>query len=512
MINHIYTLNLMLFIRKEMTMSKKQVILIMTDTQRKDMLSCYNQELDMNTPNLDSIADKGMKFERAYTTQPVCGPARSALFTGYYPHTNGSFANSMFIGQGYKTIGQRLSHGGIKTAYVGKWHLDGGDYFGDGICPDGWDEDYWFDMRCYLDLMSDEERLKSRKFKTVFEEGVLPEFTYAHQCSDRAIDFIEKHKDEDYFLVVSYDEPHGPSLAPDQYFEQFKGRQHTQYGNVNVDLSEHPEHVQLWAKNVQSTDPTAFALLGCNAFVDKEIGRVLDSVRNNAEDACIMYTSDHGASLGAHGLNDKGPAMYEEITNIPFLVEWPSTVPNTVVEDQPLSHIDVVPTILDLFGMDQPAGLEGQSVLSVFKGGTDKVNKYAFMEFGRYEVDHDGFGGFQPIRAATDGRYKLSVNLLSSDELYDTLEDCGEMNNLLLDPAYRTIRNELHDAILNWMNETRDPFRGYYWERRPWREDAREATWDYTAMTRQRITEEDQVGQLDYATGLPITEYVRRKE
>lgn len=490
----------------------KQVILMMTDTQRKDMLTCYNGELDMNTPCLDTISERGMRFERAYTTQPVCGPARSALFTGYYPHTNGSFANSMFIGEGYKTVGQRLTAEGIKTGYIGKWHLDGGDYFGDGICPDGWDEDYWFDMRCYLEGMEEEDRRRSRKFSTVFEEGVLPEFTYAHQCSDRAIDFIEKHKDEDFFLVVSYDEPHGPFLAPEHYFEMFKNRPHSQYGNVDQDLSNHPEHIQIWADNQNSTDPSSYNLLGCNAFVDKEIGRVLDSIRENTKDACIMYTSDHGASLGAHGLSDKGPAMYEEITNIPFMVEWPGQVPNKVVADQPLSHIDVVPTVLDIYGLDQPEGLEGNSLLKVMKDPEETVNAYAFMEFGRYEVDHDGFGGFQPIRAVTDGRYKLSVNLLTSDELYDTYEDQGEMFNLLLDPAYKEKRNELHDALLNWMNETRDPFRGYYWERRPWREDAREATWDYTRMTRQRITEEDQIGQLDYATGMPITEYNRLKE
>lgn len=490
----------------------KQVILIMTDTQRKDMLSCYNGCLDMNTPNLDGLAENGMKFERAYTTQPVCGPARSALFTGYYPHTNGSFANSMFIGQGYKTVGQRLSAEGYKTGYVGKWHLDGGDYFGDGICPDGWDQDYWFDMRSYLELMTDEERFKSRHFETVFKEDVLPTFTYAHQCSDRAIDFLEKHKDEDFFLVVSYDEPHGPFIAPSHYFDMFKNRPHSQYGNVDTDLSNHPEHIQIWAKNQQSTDPSAYSLLGCNAFVDKEIGRVLDSINQLTDEACVLYTSDHGASLGAHGLGDKGPAMYEEITNIPFIVKWPGHIEQSVVQDQPLSHIDVVPTVLDLFGVEIPEGLEGKSVLPVLQDPTIKVNDYAFMEFGRYEVDHDGFGGFQPIRAVSDGRYKLSINLLTSDELYDTYEDRGEMHNLLEDPAYKTKRNELHDAILNWMNETRDPFRGYYWERRPWRDDAREATWDYTRMTRQRRTDKDQVGQLDYATGLPITEYIREKE
>lgn len=488
-----------------------QVILMMTDTQRKDMLTCYNGSLDMNTPFLDGIANGGLRFERAYTAQPVCGPARSALFTGTYPHTNGSIANSMFLSEGTKTVGQRLTSAGIKTGYVGKWHLDGGDYFGDGKCPEGWDTDYWYDMRCYMDELTVEERFKSRQFQTVFEEHLTPDFTFAHRCSNRAIDFIEKHKDEDFFLVVSYDEPHHPFLAPEEYFEMFKDREHTSYGNFEPDLSNHPEHIQIWAKHRGKTDPSAMGLMGCNAYVDKEIGRVYEAIKANTEDACIIYTSDHGAALGSHGLGDKGPAMYDEITNVPFMVQWPGKVKEAVDEQMPVSHLDIVPTVLDIFDVELPKLLEGTSLLPRLTDDV-KTNEYAFMEFTRYEVDHDGFGGFQPIRAVTDGRYKLSINLMTSDELYDTKTDKGEMNNLLLDPEFKAIRNKLHDAILNWMNETRDPYRGYYWERRPWRDDAVEATWAYTGMTRQRYTEANEVKQLDYATGLEITEYVRVKQ
>ena len=140
------------------------------------------------------------------------------------------------------------------------------------------------------------------------------------------------------------------------------------------------------------------------------------------------------------------------------------------------------------------------------------MNDEIFIEFGRYEVDHDGFGGFQPLRAAFDGRYKLSVNLLDSDELYDLEEDPCEMNNLINDQKYSEIRDKLHNTILENMNNTRDPFRGYYWERRPWRKDASEATWRYTGMTRQRgESTVFEKGQLDYENGLPIKELVRAK-
>ncbi len=131
----------------------RQLVLIVTDTQRTDMLGCYGHA-DMHTPCLDRLAAEGMRFTSAYTCQPVCGPARAAIFTGVYPHSNGSWANSMALEANGKTIGQRLSDRDIHTAYIGKYHLDGGDYFGMGRCPDGWDPAYWYDMRCYLEELS----------------------------------------------------------------------------------------------------------------------------------------------------------------------------------------------------------------------------------------------------------------------------------------------------------------------------------------------------------------------
>ena len=129
-----------------------------------------------------------------------------------------------------------------------------------------------------------------------------------------------------------------------------------------------------------------------------------------------------------------------------------------------------------------------------------------FIEFGRYEVDHDLFGGFQPIRCATDGRHKLVINLLASDEFYDLENDPCEMDNLIEFRDHASPRDRLHDRLLDWMNETRDPFRGYYWERRPWREDARPATWDYTGQTRQRPADPAfEKPMLDYDTGMPQT-------
>ncbi|MCL5996191.1 MAG: sulfatase-like hydrolase/transferase [Chloroflexi bacterium] len=487
----------------------------MTDTQRWDMLSCYGNS-DMQTPHLDRLASEGIRFERAYTCQPVCGPARGALFTGLWPHNNGSWANNMPLGANVKTIGQRLRDNGLRAAYIGKWHLDGSDYFGLGRCPDGWDPGYWYDMRNYLEELSTQDRLRSRRFETCLEPGFSADFTYAHRCSNRAIRFLQNHGNDDFLLVVSYDEPHGPSLCPAPYNTMYNGYEFPKRRNVWDTLENKPEHQRVWAGKALGTNKDEMkihqpAFLGCNSFVDSEIGKLMEAVNQYAPDSLVIYTSDHGDVLGSHSITNKGPAMYDEITRIPLIVRWPQVTPPHTICPHAVSHIDLVPTIMDAAGLSVPKSLEGRSMLDVFQNPSAPANQTIFMEFGRYETDHDGFGGFQPIRAAFDGRYKLVINLLSSDELYDLQTDPDEMTNLIDSPAHAPARDALHDSLLGWMNTTRDPFRGYHWERRPWRSGASAATWAYTGMTRQRENEEYEPRQLDYDTGLEMDTAVRKK-
>ena len=492
----------------------RKIVIIMTDTQRTDMLGCYGNAA-MSTPCLDRLAGEGIRFDRAYTCQPVCGPARSALFTGLFPHSNGSWANCMALGDNMKTLGQRLRDHGLHTAYVGKWHLDGGDYFGVGHCPDGWDADYWYDMRSYLEELTPDERLRSRQTRTN-AEPITADFTFGHRVSNGAIDFLTRHAREDFLLVVSYDEPHGPCLCPPPFSTMYRDYIWPKGRNVWDTLAEKPAHQQVWAgdslqadKDTLTIRPTDF--LGCNSFIDDEIGRVLETIDRHAPEALVIYTSDHGDCLGAHSLWGKGPAMYDEITRVPLLVRWPGVAPAGAVCAHPVSHIDIVPTVMAAVGLPLPKSLEGCNLTGMLADPATRANENIFMEFHRYEVDHDGFGGFQPMRCACDGHYKLVISLLTSDELYDLEADPQEMHNLIAMESATAVRNRLHDALLEWMNRTRDPFRGYYWERRPWRTDARPATWGYTGMTRQRENEEYEPRQLDYDTGLEITAAVRQK-
>ncbi len=492
---------------------KKNVVFIMTDTTRKDMLGCYNDK--MKTPNLDKLAEEGIKYENAYTCQPVCGPARSSIFTGVFPHSSGMIANSLPLGDNVKTIGQRLTDNGMHCGYVGKWHLDGGDYFGLGRCPEGWDKDYWYDMKCYLEELSDTDKARSRVPSTSFDADWTEEKTYAYRCTKKAIDFIEKYHDESFFLVLSFDEPHGPCLCPPPFNTMYEGFKWDGYENYDDTLENKPLNQKLWAgddiykTSEQLNKPSQMLslFLGCNSFVDYQIGKVMEKINKYIPDALVIFTSDHGDMLGSHKLQGKNATTYNEVANIPLIIrggERGKTV------TYPASHIDLVPTIMDYFSVDVPKILEGKSMLSQINDTNVRINDTVFTEFTRYEVDHDGFGGLQMMRGASTEKYKLVIHLLDSDELYDLENDPFEMNNLINDEKYAEIRNDLHDKILENMNYTRDSYRGYQWAIRPWRKD-KVASFANDGYTRQRENEEYEPRQLDYDNGLPMAEAIRKK-
>lgn len=492
---------------------KRQVVLIMTDTTRKDMVGCYNP--GMITPNIDRLAEEGIRYENAYTCQPVCGPARSALFTGTFPHTNGMVTNCVSLRKDAKTVGEWLSEQGVHCGYIGKWHLDGGDYFGYGICPEGYDPEYWYDMKCYLDELTPEERVKSRQSETSFAEDMTEEFTYAHRCTNRAIDFVEKYKDETFFLTLSYDEPHGPSLCPAPFNTMYADYKFDDNPNYEDDLSKKPLMQRLWsgadinktAEELNRPSKARALFLGCNSFVDYEIGRVMEVINREIPDALVIFTSDHGDMLGNHRLQMKNASAYKEIANIPLIIRGGES---GKVVTEPASHIDMAPTVMDYLGVKIPITMEGKSMLPQIRNVSEKINDHVFLEFTRYEVDHDGFGGLQMMRAVVSEKYKLVIHLLDSDELYDLEKDPYEICNLINDEAYAQIRNELHDLLVEHMNQTRDPYRGYQWEVRSWRTDLA-VRWENAGYTRQRENNPGEPRQLDYDTGLEMETAVRRK-
>ena len=459
-------------------------MIIYGETQGANVVGVYGHE-GVQTPNIDLLAQNSTLFTRGYTTCPLCTPARSGMFSGIYPHTNGAWTNNLPMGDNIKTMGQRFQAAGYHTAYTGKWHLDGHDYFGTGQCPDGWDDAYWYDGKCYLADLSDEEislwRNGLGSLEGIQKHETTAEFTWGHRVVNRGIDFLqERDPDKPFLLVVAPDEPHHPYTCPTEYAERFQDFRYPLGPAAYDTLESKPTHQREWAQNKEGDNldgcfhhPLYF---GCNSFIDHEYGRLIDAVYQYApENTYIILTSDHGELGGAHQLWGKGPAMYEEITHVPFIIQQPGGAGAGGVNPTPVSEIDLLPTMLDLAGLEIPPILEGESLRS-FLDGDINLERDIVMEYNRYAIEHDSWGGFQPVRCLVSGMHKLVINLLHTDELYDLERDPAEVENLIDHPDYARIRDEMHTRLIDWMNVKRDPFRSPAWERREW-SDSRRLNW-----------------------------------
>ena len=491
-------------------MKKPNIILIMTDTQATNMVGCYSGKA-LNTNNIDQLASDGIRFNSAYTCSPVCTPARGGLFTGIYANQSGPWANNIAPGLNMRTMGHHFQGADYKTCYIGKWHLDGHDYFGTGICPPEWDKEYWYEGANYLSELTEKEIGLWRNGLNSAEElranNITAEFTWANRISNRAVKYIncrEQEKDQPFLMVLSYDEPHHPFTCPPEYVDKYEDFTYDLGKKAFDTLETKPIHHKLWSdampspvgEDGQYRHPLYFA---CNDYVDDEIGRVIDHLdQSTLENTWIVYTSDHGEMMGAHKLVSKGAAMYDDITKIPLIIRPPYSVQASKVINTPVSHIDILPTLMQLAGINKPEILPGENLLMIDDDNDTK--RGVMIEFNRYEIEHDSFGGFIPVRCWVNSDYKLVINLLTSDELYDRKNDPDELNNLILLPEYTEIRNQIHDTLLAYMDKIRDPFRSYQWAIRPWRKDL-SAHW----MGDFRPKPHDGFSNVvrDYDTGMP---------
>ncbi|HEY8500530.1 MAG TPA: sulfatase-like hydrolase/transferase, partial [Clostridia bacterium] len=369
-------------------------------------------------------------------------------------------------------MGTIFSYYGYKTVYTGKWHLDGSSYHGDGVPDGGFEGEWWYDGKTYYEEMKKEgKKIPASRLEDM----------WGRRVADRAIDFLKKNKTEPFVLVVSFDEPHAPSNAPEEYLNMFDSGKIKKNPNFNIPLTGKPELLKIqrkqngemtWEEYVNSQQVKK--IYSCNLFIDMEIGRVIDAVNEtHGEDTAIIYTTDHGQQQGSHGLKEKGPMMYEESCNVPFIIKYPGGASGAVCYSL-ASHLDIIPTMLDIAGIEIPESMHGTSLLPVLKDPGVEVRDFAHIGFHRFAINNDGMGGFYPVRCVTDGRYKLIINLFETDELYDLQEDKFEMNNLIYDKSYEKVRNFLHEAILEEMDRIRDPFRSCWWHNRSWRTDRKE--------------------------------------
>lgn len=179
-----------------------------------------------------------------------------------------------------------------------------------------------------------------------------------------------------------------------------------------------------------------------------------------------MYTSDHGGMLKSNRLYGKGPAMCEEITNVPLIVRWRGHAPSNVVSNVPVSHIEIPGTLIEYFGHVAPKVLEGASMLASIVDPAKMSRESALSNGGGMRSITTGSAAFNRFAVLVTVGTSFRSRLRTTEELYDLHAYVHEMNNLIDSPDHAELRNRMHDTLLARMDTSRDPFRAYYWGRR----------------------------------------------
>ncbi len=420
--------------------SLPNILFFFTDQQRWDTVGAYGQPLDI-TPNLDRMAAEGVRFENAFTPQPVCGPARACLQTGKFATETGCFRNGIALPQDHKTVAHWMSEAGYEVGYIGKWHLASTrgefNYRTDPVPPErrGGYKDYW--------LASDVLEFTSHGYDGYMYNGDMEkvEFEgYRVDCqTDFVLDYLQSRSlEQPFFLFLSYIEPHHQNdhncyEGPEGSKERFADFE------VPGDLVDTEGD---WRENYPD-------YLGCINALDMGLGRIRDELEKLgiADDTLIIFTSDHGSHFCTRNSEYKR-ACHEGCVRVPMVANGPGFRNGQVQEDL-VSLIDLPPTILRTAGLDVPDYMRGRPLQDLVEGAEDwRENVYI-----QISESHVG-------RAVRTDRWKYSVRAPDKnggedpdsdryveDFLYDLEEDPHERNNLVRDPDCAHVRAELAEVL-----------------------------------------------------------------
>lgn len=444
------------------------LIFIMTDHQRADSIGMVQDKKEV-APVLNGLAKESVVFTKAYNACPLCVPARTALATGKYPTKNGVVFNDIKgkRAQDHDTIHQYMKAAGYRVGHVGIDHIQVSPSLKERI-----DFDFWIDDNDYeeyaktkniemkrtpayatevIELQEDEyvKKAYSNAYTSVWDHP-LEEFKDQY-FARKAIEFIE-HQEEDkpFALFLYFWAPHPPLKVPEPYASMFDPKMLTLPENVGIPSPKEPENRRSGIAAQLAEELTLedwrrvwAAHLGLVNMVDEAIGNVLESIQKvgKYENSMIVFTSDHGDHLGQHKMYQK-MEMYDQAINVPFIFKMPKR--KAQKWDVPVSHLDIVPTILDVLGIEIPKDLDGVSLASSIMGEEPPMWKPIFCQYSGNPTVGD------IRRAVIEGQYKYIYDPRAKAELYNLIEDPLEMNNLAGDKEYEEIEKYLHEAGKSW--------------------------------------------------------------
>jgi uncharacterized sulfatase len=432
-----------------MSTTRPNVIVLFSDQQRWDTLGCYGQKLPVS-PNLDRMADEGVRFETTFTCQPVCGPVRACLQTGKYATEINCHTNHRHLPLEADTLANHMKDAGYKTGYIGKWHLASGPNDADpGFDPDhrifpipeklrgGYD--YWLASDC-LEFTS--HAYDGHMFDNEGKPRFFPVDRYRVDAeTDWVCDYLdEQSADEPFFLFVSYLEPHHQN--DHNCYEGPKGSKEY-WANYEIpnDLAGMPGD---WVENYPD-------YLGCCNALDNAVGRVRSKLAELGldENTLILYTSDHGSHFRTRNSEYKR-ACHEGCLRVPLIACGPGFEGGEVNRNL-ASLIDLPKTVLTAANADIPEDWQGIPLQAML--GRDDCRDAVFAQLSESQVG----------RCVRTKRWKYSVRMPDSlkpagkapsfsdvyqeDFLYDLEMDPHERANLIANPDYADVKREMREIL-----------------------------------------------------------------
>lgn len=427
--------------------SQPNILFYFSDQQRWDTCGCYGQPLEV-TPNLDRMAAEGVKFEYAFTCQPVCGPARAVLQSGRYATEMGCFRNDIALPTDETTIAHRFSEAGYEVGYIGKWHLASTgpeqNYRKRAVPPErrGGYKDYW--------LASDVLEFTSHGYDGYMFDGDMNRVDFEGYRVDCVTDFVldylrTRDGQRPFFLFVSYIEPHHQN-DHNRYEGPIGSKERFNDYEIPGDLVGTEGD---WRENYPD-------YLGCCASLDHNLGRVREQLADLgvADNTVILYTSDHGSHFRTRNAEYKR-SCHDGCLRIPLVACGPGFSGGRVVEDL-VSLIDVPPTLLAAGGIETPGTMRGRPLQGLADGGGRDWPQEVFAQISESQVG----------RCVRTAKWKYSVtapdrkgwqdpcsDTYVEEFLYDLEADPHERNNLVADPAVADARAELAQMLERRMAE-----------------------------------------------------------
>jgi len=420
---------------------KPNVIYVFADQWRAQAAG-YAGDKNARTPHLDPLVEESVNFENAVSCCPVCSPYRASLLTGQYPLTHGVFLNDVQLRDEAVSLAEAYRQAGYRTAYIGKWHLDGNQR--SAFIPREHRQgfDFWKVLGCthaYNNSFyyGDENiRLKWDGYDAIAQTQEARQY-----IRDQA-------KDAPFLLVLSWGPPHDPyATAPEKYRTLFQPESLTLRPNV-------PEADQQKARQ---------ALAGYYAHaaaLDDCIGGLVQTVREAGieNDTIFVFTSDHGDMLFSHGGQNK-QQPWDESIRVPFLLRYPAllgTKGRTL--ELPINTPDIMPTLLGLSGIAVPETVEGADFAGILTGKAP-VPDYAALiacpsPFGQWTRARGG----REYRGIRTRRYTYVRDLQGPWLLYDNGPDPHQLDNLCRKPQHAALQASLDTLLAKRLKETNDAF------------------------------------------------------